>query len=201
MKKHEGLFSPVRWLLIFIAFTGLVAGLKTQLVQAKASTLETDFQQAAAKYKVPVDLLKAVAYNESAFESHNGKPSVAGGYGVMHLTDTAGLTPSGADSKAVKVPNAASLHTVQKAVKLTGLSASQIKTNSADNINGGAALLAAYQKSLGKSLTSSIGGWDAAVKKYVSRILRLLLISSLPMCIKSWLKASIIMVSKSRPRR
>ncbi|WP_225367482.1 hypothetical protein [Lentilactobacillus parakefiri] len=49
MKKHEGLFSPVRWLLIFIAFTGLVAGLKTQLVQAKASTLETDFQQAAAQ--------------------------------------------------------------------------------------------------------------------------------------------------------
>ncbi|WP_191984624.1 N-acetylmuramoyl-L-alanine amidase [Lentilactobacillus buchneri] len=166
MKKHEGLFSQVRWLFIVIAFVGMVIGLNTQLVHAKASSLETDFQRAAAKYQVPVDLLKAVAYNESAFDSHNGKPSVAGGYGVMHLTDTTGLTPSGSDSKAVKVPNTASLHTLQKAAKLTGHSVGQLKTNSAANIDGGAALLAAYQKSLGKGLTSNIGSWSAAVKKY-----------------------------------
>ena len=166
MKKYKGLFSHVRWLVIAILFGSLMIGLSTNQVHAKTSSLETAFQQAANKYQVPVNLLKAVSYNESSFESHGGQPSVAGGYGVMHLTDTTGLIPNGANSKAEKVPNAASLHTLQKAAKLTGISVSKLKSNTTANIQGGAALLAAYQKSLGKPLTTNSASWYSAVKKY-----------------------------------
>lgn len=166
MREHKGLFWPVRWLMVAILFGSMVIGMGTSRAQARTSSLEISFQQAANKYKVPLNLLKAVAYNESTFDSHNGKPSVAGGYGVMHLTDTTGLTPNGANSKAEKVPNTASLHTLQKAAKLTGISVSKLKSDTKANILGGAALLAAYQKSSDKPLTTSLASWYSAVKKY-----------------------------------
>nr|WP_252892829.1 hypothetical protein [Lentilactobacillus otakiensis] len=189
MKKYKGLFSHVRWLVIAILFGSLMIGLSTNQVHAKTSSLETAFQQAANKYQVPVNLLKAVSYNESSFESHGGQPSVAGGYGVMHLTDTTGLIPNGANSKAEKVPNAASLHTLQKAAKLTGISVSKLKSNTTANIQGGAALLAAYQKSLGKPLTTNSASWYSAVKKYSQSDSKPAAEFFLPpMCIRFWLR-------------
>lgn len=166
MTKDKGLFSPTQLLLGFILLMTFVVGVSVKPSNASASSLEADFSGAAVKYKVPINLLKAVSYNESLFNSHSGKPSVAGGYGVMHLTDTSGLTPNGADSKASKIPNVFALHTLQKASKLTGISAQKLKTSSKANIEGGAALLAYYQKSLSKPLSSNVNSWYAAVKKY-----------------------------------
>lgn len=155
------------WLFLTALLVFLIVGVNEgSHAFAKTAAMENEFQQAAKRYQVPVALLKAVSYNESRWDSHSGKPSVAGGYGVMHLTDVTGLTTSGADSAAVKTPNAASLHTLQKAAKLTGLSVHQLKTNTAANIQGGAALLRFYQKSLGKSLTANLNSWYAAVAKY-----------------------------------
>ncbi|WP_288638966.1 N-acetylmuramoyl-L-alanine amidase [uncultured Lentilactobacillus sp.] len=155
------------WLFLTVLLVFLIVGVNEgSHAFAKTAAMENEFQRAAKRYQVPVALLKAVSYNESRWDSHSGKPSVAGGYGVMHLTDVTGLTTRGADSAAVKTPNAASLHTLQKAAKLTGLSVHQLKTNTAANIQGGAALLRFYQKSLGKSLTANLNSWYAAVAKY-----------------------------------
>ncbi|MEK8108786.1 peptidoglycan recognition family protein [Micromonospora sp. M12] len=51
----------------------------------------TDRQQqyaaAASEYGVPTDVLLAVSYLESRWDSNAGTPSTSGGYGPMHLTD------------------------------------------------------------------------------------------------------------------
>src|SRR3954453_2791022 len=63
-------------------------------VQASAqparSSLQRDFRAAAREFQVPQALLMAVAYDESRWDTHAGRPSAAGGYGVMHLTDLQG---------------------------------------------------------------------------------------------------------------
>src|SRR5947207_11333221 len=51
--------------------------------------LQAAFAAAAAEFGVPERLLLAVSYNLSRWESHTGAPSVAGGYGPMHLVDSA----------------------------------------------------------------------------------------------------------------
>ncbi|WP_248961106.1 N-acetylmuramoyl-L-alanine amidase [Sphaerisporangium perillae] len=45
------------------------------------------FRAAAATYGVPESVLLAVSYLESRWDANQGLPSVAGGYGPMHLTD------------------------------------------------------------------------------------------------------------------
>ncbi|MDQ0991978.1 N-acetylmuramoyl-L-alanine amidase [Streptomyces sp. V3I7] len=50
--------------------------------------LQRDFTQAADEYHVPRSVLMAVSYQQSRWDAHPGVPSVAGGYGPMHLVDT-----------------------------------------------------------------------------------------------------------------
>ncbi|NEB93202.1 N-acetylmuramoyl-L-alanine amidase [Streptomyces bauhiniae] len=84
------------------------------------------FSSAAAEYGVPRDLLIALGYSETHLDGHHGLPSQAGGYGVMHL---------------VSNPDQ---HTLELASRLTGDTARELRTDTAANIRGGAAVLRSY---------------------------------------------------------
>ena len=49
------------------------------------SALQAAFTAAAREFGVPERVLLAVSYNVSRWDTHAGAPSVAGGYGPMHL--------------------------------------------------------------------------------------------------------------------
>ncbi len=50
--------------------------------------LQDAFTDAAREFKVPRSVLMSVSYMQSRWDSHPGAPSVAGGFGPMHLLDT-----------------------------------------------------------------------------------------------------------------
>jgi hypothetical protein len=158
-------------------------------------TLQQAFADAAGRYRVPVGVLLGVSYLESRWDTHQGLPSVTGGYGPMHLTDAATAlagfprtgeqTGDGADdgrgdsvrplvttAAAMTTPRSAdlpaSLTTLRRAADLTGLSAESLREDPVANVTGGAALLAAAQKSLDRPLgaSSDPAQWYGAVAAY-----------------------------------
>jgi hypothetical protein len=156
---------------------------------AAGSTLQQAFTTAARQYQVPQSVLLAVSYMESRWDSHRGLPSVSGGYGPMHLTDARtalkqfpqhglgdGGDGRGDDSRpqvtasAAEAPDIAALParltTLDRAAALTGLSGDTLREDAAANLVGGAALLAATQKSLGEPLSADPAEWYAAVARY-----------------------------------
>ncbi len=112
--------------------------------------MDDAFSQAAAEFNVPRALLVAVGYGETHLDGHAGKPSQAGGYGVMHL---------------VSNPEQ---HTLQQAAQLTGESVADLKKESAANIRGGAALLSAYadELELKPSQRADLDQWYQVVARY-----------------------------------
>ncbi|MDF3294010.1 N-acetylmuramoyl-L-alanine amidase [Streptomyces silvisoli] len=152
--------------------------------------LQQAFAQAARQYHVPQSVLLGVSYLESRWDGHAGRPSASGGYGPMHLTDArtaiaqsryrtdgdaAGDTRgdparSRLSPGAVTVPQdrvlPPSLRTADQAAQLTGLTNERLRTDPAANIAGGAALLAAYQRALGKPLSADPAAWFGAVARY-----------------------------------
>ena len=115
---------------------------------APAAVEASAYSAAAAKYGVPESVLLAVSYSESRWDDHRGAPSTSGGYGPMHLTAIDPSTVADLSGKQ-KVAKASSLRTLYKASDLTGLDPAALRTDTTANINGGAALLASYQRSLG----------------------------------------------------
>ncbi|MFF5206420.1 N-acetylmuramoyl-L-alanine amidase [Streptosporangium sp. NPDC000396] len=117
---------------------------------APAEPLTDAFARAAATYEVPRDLLVALAYAETHLDGHDGQPSASGGYGVMHLVSN----PTD--------------HTLEQAAKLTTQPVETLKTDSAANIAGGAAVLRAYADELGLDATTrkDAGRWYSTVAKY-----------------------------------
>ena len=105
------------------------------------------FQKAADKYGVPVELLVALAYAETRLDDHDGVPSVAGGYGMMHL---------------VSNPE---VQMLEEAAALTGLDPEKLKVDTEANIMGGAALLAHYAQQ-GTVSVKGTGDWFEAVARY-----------------------------------
>jgi hypothetical protein len=157
---------------------------------AAASPLQQAFADAARKYQVPQSVLLGVSYMESRWDSHQGMPSVTGGYGPMHLTDARtaltrfpqqGMGDGGDDGRGddsrplittatAEAPDLAALPadltTLDRAATLSGLPADALRDDPATNVAGGAALLADTQKSLGRSLSSDPADWYAAVGRY-----------------------------------
>lgn len=93
---------------------------------------------------MPESVLLGVSYMESRWDSNAGRPSRAAGYGPMHLADTLG-----------------------RASALIGLDEETLRADPEQNIRGGAALLAAYQR----ELAAGAGGadpaeWYGAVARY-----------------------------------
>jgi hypothetical protein len=117
------------------------------------SSLEAEFETAARKYKVPVELLLAMGYYNTLWEMpppsasayRRGDPEGRGDYGIMQLT----RNPS--------------RNTLGKAAKLTGLSKAQLKSDRSANIESGAALLSDL---VGKSKPKRLDGWQEALTKY-----------------------------------
>ncbi len=158
-------------------------------VTATAVAADADRQQeyvtAAAAYQVPVTVLLGVSYMEARWDLNGGLPSTSAGFGPMHLTDaayvaalpaaesggTAEVDPRGDDGRAPVAAVAPAAvppggQTVQAAATLTGLDPTQLRSDPAANILGGAALLASYQQQLGAALSADPGQWYGAVAKY-----------------------------------
>ena len=145
-------------------------------------TRQQAFDAAAGEFGVPASVLLGVSYLESRWDANGGAPSTAAGYGPMHLTDLAAANwrthhdhgtedPRGDDSRPALRPTpakpveTASSRTVHLAAQLTGTAADVLRTNPAQNIRGGAALLAHYQRELGGSGTE-LTDWFGAVARY-----------------------------------
>ena len=155
-----------------------------------AGALQQAFTDAARHYQVPQSVLLGVSYMESRWDSHQGMPSVTGGYGPMHLTDArtaltdfpvqgegdGGNDARGDDSRPLitsataEAPDVAALPanltTLDRAAALTGLNAAALREDAATNVAGGAALLADTQRSLGEPPSSDPADWYAAVARY-----------------------------------
>ncbi|MFF8864220.1 N-acetylmuramoyl-L-alanine amidase [Streptomyces sp. NPDC015139] len=151
--------------------------------------LQDAFADAAREYHVPRSVLMSVSYMQSRWDAHPGSPSVAGGYGPMHLVDGGKALPpaaagaQGRDGAGARPPVGAagnpdagpaeSLpgHRVQpadleRAARLIKVPAERLRTDAAANVRGGAALLAATQRKLGKPLSDNPADWWEAVKHY-----------------------------------
>ncbi len=157
--------------------------------RAGSDTLQREFAAAAATYHVPGNVLLALSYLESRWDTHGGAPSVTGGYGPMHLTDAVtalAATPHHSEPRedprgdlarprattraAAPAPAPATLparlRTLERAAELTGLSPRKLRESTAANVQGGAALLAAEQKRLGLPLSGDAADWYGAVAGY-----------------------------------
>jgi hypothetical protein len=116
-------------------------------------SLKAEFEAAAAKYKVPKELLLAMGYVNTLWEMpppeasdyERGDLHGRGAYGIMQL---------------VQNP---SQDTLGRAASLTGLSEEELKTSRVANVRGGAAVLADIQ---GKSRPTELNGWQEAVAEY-----------------------------------
>ncbi|PTL84625.1 N-acetylmuramoyl-L-alanine amidase [Vitiosangium sp. GDMCC 1.1324] len=107
--------------------------------------LDSAFAQAAAEFKVPADLLKAIAYTETRWEMVKGEQEFEGmpaAYGLMALR--------GAN--------------VTEAARLAGVSEEAVRTEPLANIRGAAALLSSYADEL-KVDRAELGAWAPAAAK------------------------------------
>jgi hypothetical protein len=161
---------------------------------ASATALQDDFAAAAKEFKVPQSVLMAVSYQQTLWETHQGKPSTTGAYNVMGLTrvtpqdlepeskadELAHVNLSG-DPVVMKHFNAAEalksdpskvdttdpkLHTLDAAAKLIGASTGDVESRQLESVRAGAALLAQYQKAATGSLPTDPGQWYAGVARY-----------------------------------
>ncbi|MBV2352788.1 N-acetylmuramoyl-L-alanine amidase [Streptomyces sp. J2-1] len=137
--------------------------------------LQDEYAAAADEYHVPRSILLGVSYLQSRWDSHQGSPSVVGGYGPMHLVDggtpkTAPERPGGNAPVAVTAgqpaPTAGLPADLHRAASLTGLPVERLRTDNAANLRGGAALLAATQRQLGKPLSANPQDWWDAVARF-----------------------------------
>jgi N-acetyl-anhydromuramyl-L-alanine amidase AmpD len=179
-----------RSILVTAAALGLVAGVAAApagAAPARATPIsrQAAYAAAASEFHVPEAVLLGVSYLESQWNTNAGTPSTSAGYGPMHLTDVtaanAGSThhdegtedARGDDARPNLVPHAtptddvsaASLRTVDVAAQLTGVDTATLRSDPAQNIRGGAALLASYQRDLGID-SAKPADWYGAVARY-----------------------------------
>ncbi len=117
--------------------------------------LQQAFSRASEEFGVPRSVLLSVSYNETRWEQHHGQPSTSGAYGVMALTDVPGA--------AYRAP---AFHTLNTAAKLLGSSPDVLRHSAAQNVRGGAALLAEYARETVGGTPSDPAQWYGAVVKY-----------------------------------
>ncbi|CAM5496552.1 amidase [Streptomyces spiroverticillatus] len=145
---------------LLLTLTPLAASADVPAPEARtapaADSLQRTFRAAADRYGVPADLLLAVAYLQSRWDSHDGAPSVGGGYGPMHLTDARTPWPRLAAGEGM----------LAQAAALTGLSEEALRTDPAANVQGGAALLAAAQQRAGRAAGADPARWREALARF-----------------------------------
>ncbi|MGW4518671.1 N-acetylmuramoyl-L-alanine amidase [Streptomyces sp. NPDC004393] len=157
------------------------------------TALQDEFASAAREFRVPQSVLMAVAYQESRWDTHAGRPSMTGNYNVMGLTQvtstevhkpsvserTRELNLRGegrpgsfhpskhvlADVGAVRT-GVLALHTLDQAAKLIGAPATSLRSDMSQSVRGGAALLAEYERAATGGLPADPARWYAAVERY-----------------------------------
>jgi N-acetyl-anhydromuramyl-L-alanine amidase AmpD len=137
---------------------------------APPSSLQSAFAAAASEFRVPGNVLLAVSYVVSRWETDT-RPSAAAGYGPMQLLDASSAPASdgkGADRKASTSTSVSGLRGIAAASSASGVSAAQIKTSATQNIRAGAALLATYARDTVGATPADAGQWYGAVAKYSS---------------------------------
>ncbi|MFJ8434768.1 N-acetylmuramoyl-L-alanine amidase [Kitasatospora sp. NPDC094019] len=152
---------------------------------APEAGLQAQFAAAAKEFKVPASILLAVSYQQTRWESHQGRPSTTGNYNVMGLTqvDLAAVAAAQADARpevdqrgdgtpaaaarAVPAPAAPvdgpALHTLEAAAALIGRPAAELRENTLQSIRGGAALLAEQQRRAKAPQSGDPAAWYGAV--------------------------------------
>jgi N-acetyl-anhydromuramyl-L-alanine amidase AmpD len=142
-------------MLVLLLLHVLVAGmlLPTTSTHAQVSAqgpVNQAFADAAAEFDVPRDLLVTIGYAETHFDNHNGAPSMANGYGMLHLVEN----------------NQA--NTLGLAAHLLGVTPDVLKTNPLQNIRGGAAVLRRYadEHGLNDATRKNIADWYSVVARY-----------------------------------
>ncbi|MFI8823936.1 N-acetylmuramoyl-L-alanine amidase [Streptomyces sp. NPDC053431] len=138
--------------------------------EATPGGFERAAEQAAAEFGVPKEVLLGVSYESSWWEGNHGRPSTKGGYGPMHLTDTtSGRTyvhrpgEGPVDATGTDDP---SEHTLQAAAAMIGVAPQTLKRDELQNLRGGAALLASYQRQITREISPDAGRWYGAVARY-----------------------------------
>ncbi len=137
----------------------------------RSGSLERAFAEASREFGVPESVLKSVAYNESRWDEHPGEPNTSGGYGVMNLTDVRstpqiGDKGTGEHPWSGRIPGSPGLHTLNTAARLLKVRPEMLKKNPAQNIRGGAALLAHYARQTNGKIPRDPADWYGAVAKY-----------------------------------
>jgi len=155
----------------FGAAPGMQTAAYAHGTHADPTALQAAFAAAARESGVPVRVLLAISYNLSRWEAHGRAPSFAGGYGLMHLTQldrAPDIDGKGDDAHHAgrPDPNDPSLHTLERAAGLLGVSPEMLKRDSAQNLRGGAALLAQYAHDTVGSLPAGEADWYGAVARY-----------------------------------
>ena len=127
-----------------------VGGPSAGVLPARSGPMATAFERAAARYDVPRDLLVALGYAETHLDGHAGAPSASNGYGVMHLASNP------------------QVRTLDEAVTLTGLDAATLRTDTAANITGAAAVLRSYADAAGLTAAqrADVNRWYGVVARY-----------------------------------
>jgi N-acetyl-anhydromuramyl-L-alanine amidase AmpD len=150
-----------------LAGTSLVLATFGSSASAAPSSLQTAFTSAAAEFGVPANVLLAVSYTLTRWESP-GASSAAGAFGPLQLVDStnAAYTDARGDESSRAVQSTSAGPTVAAAATASGATASDLKANAKQNIRGGAALLAQYARDTVGSLPSDPVQWYGAVAKY-----------------------------------
>ncbi|MGW0995235.1 N-acetylmuramoyl-L-alanine amidase [Streptomyces sp. NPDC002523] len=141
--------------------------------------LQDDYTAAADEFHVPRSVLMGVSYLQSRWDSHPGTPSVVGGYGPMHLVDDLRPEARKAPHHSNTLPGAATAPppaaqqrsspqaaNLRRAASLLGLPAERLRNDDKSNVRGGAALLAAAQRQLGKPFSVNPTDWWDAVSRF-----------------------------------
>ena len=136
-----------------LAGATLLGAASSRVFANTGSSLEAQFETAARKYGLPVELLLAMGYYNTLWEMpppstsayRKGDPEGRGDYGIMQLTHNP------------------SRNTLGKAAKLIGLSEARLKTDRSANIEGGAVILSDL---VGKTKPKSLDGWQEPLADY-----------------------------------
>jgi N-acetyl-anhydromuramyl-L-alanine amidase AmpD len=149
------------------AVIGGITPVSAVAASAASNNREGQFAAAAAEFKVPKELLLAISYNQSRWETHKGQQSTSGGYGLMHLTAPAKqINGRGKDSVNRPSQSVATPATLPQAAKLLGVSDDSLRKDDNQNIRGAAALLAQYGKDTsGGKFPATLNDWYDAVSK------------------------------------
>lgn len=177
--KRRLLFGkPLR--MIGLSLTALVLFMTPGAVAVAATSQQTTqaqmFADAAREFNVPKEILLAVSYHQTRWETHSGEPSVDGGFGPMNLrTYVAASTHDEGRGRGDDQQQAPASQdgqqdgdfTLNQAAGILNIPAETLKTDVKQNIRGGAAVLAKQARDLnGGSLPTDLAGWYSAIAKF-----------------------------------